>query len=48
MLCLWVFCISTDPDFNVEKICVVFRVTSKWRKGVNISFHKSAFVILTS
>lgn len=48
MLCLWGFCMATDPDDNVKKLCEVFWVTTEWRKDVNIPLinirKKSVFV----
>lgn len=29
------------PDDNVKQLCEVFRVTSQWRKYVDISHYKS-------
>lgn len=37
---VWGFCIATDLDDYVEKLCKLFRLTFKWRKYVKILHDK--------
>lgn len=36
------FCIEYNmDDFDIETLCKILRVTSEWRKHINISHYKS-------
>lgn len=43
------YCFATDPDDNVEKLCKVFRATSKWKKKIinfpNLNFRKKSVFV---